>query len=413
VYYRSDARAAIGRPPGAEGARGGPSRSPEGLAADRSKLTAMISSEVQRTLVKSPPELWAEISDPESLARHLGEFGEIRITRVQPEQKVEWEGDRASGTVVIKPSGWGTKVKLTVTRELAPNADDVAALDDGDGPGPALAAAPPTPTPAADIATAGETEREPLLESAPQAEAARELTTAPELESAPEPEPASDQSPSVVEIDLSSEPQAAVTAAPAAAIEPAPQPERTERVEQASEPVARRGFFARLFARRRGAAPHPPAVPTPEVDRDDAQEPIPGEPVAEEPVSDEAVADELSADEPNADEPLADETPAADLSADELAADEPTVDEATGDEAIAVAALNDVSPDLPAPEPDRDDRVMPAAHERPADPAKGSQTGLAGELAAAEEVTAEQVHAVLTGVLDRLGSAHHRPFSRS
>ena len=79
----------------------------------------MISSEVQRTLVKSPPELWAELSDPAALARHLGEFGEIRITRVDPEQRVEWEAGDTSGSVVIKPSGWGTKVKLTVTRELA------------------------------------------------------------------------------------------------------------------------------------------------------------------------------------------------------------------------------------------------------------------------------------------------------
>src|ERR1700704_784715 len=79
----------------------------------------MISSEVQRTLVKSPPELWAELSDPAALARHLGELGEIRITRVEPEQKVEWEAGKTSGTVSIKPSGWGTKVKLTVTRELA------------------------------------------------------------------------------------------------------------------------------------------------------------------------------------------------------------------------------------------------------------------------------------------------------
>ena len=43
----------------------------------------MITSEVQRTLVKSPPELWSELSDPESLARHLGELGEVAITRVR------------------------------------------------------------------------------------------------------------------------------------------------------------------------------------------------------------------------------------------------------------------------------------------------------------------------------------------
>jgi len=78
----------------------------------------MISSEVQRTLVKSPPELWTELSDPDALARHLGELGEIRITRIDPEQKVEWEAEDTTGTVRLKPSGWGTKVTLTVTREI-------------------------------------------------------------------------------------------------------------------------------------------------------------------------------------------------------------------------------------------------------------------------------------------------------
>ena len=68
----------------------------------------MISSEVQRTLVKSPPELWAELSDPAALARHLGELGEIRITRAEPEKRVDWEADGTSGSVLIKPSGWGT-----------------------------------------------------------------------------------------------------------------------------------------------------------------------------------------------------------------------------------------------------------------------------------------------------------------
>lgn len=71
----------------------------------------------QRTLVKSPPELWAEVSDLQALARHLGEFGDIRITRLEPETTVAWEGDRASGTVELEPSGWGTKV--TLTAELA------------------------------------------------------------------------------------------------------------------------------------------------------------------------------------------------------------------------------------------------------------------------------------------------------
>ena len=72
-------------------------------------------SEVQanRTLVKSPPELWAELSDAETLARHLGDLGEIRITRTEPETAVAWEGEQISGTVDIAPSGWGTQVSLS------------------------------------------------------------------------------------------------------------------------------------------------------------------------------------------------------------------------------------------------------------------------------------------------------------
>src|SRR5690606_10445658 len=74
---------------------------------------AMPEPRAQRTLVKSPPELWAEITDVSSLARHLGGFGEIRITRVEAETTVAWEGDRARGTVELAPAGWGTKVTLT------------------------------------------------------------------------------------------------------------------------------------------------------------------------------------------------------------------------------------------------------------------------------------------------------------
>jgi hypothetical protein len=77
----------------------------------------------KRTLVKSPPELWSELSEVERLARHLGAFGDIKITKLEPERTVAWEGESASGTVSIEPSGWGTKVTLTAslpTAEPAP-----------------------------------------------------------------------------------------------------------------------------------------------------------------------------------------------------------------------------------------------------------------------------------------------------
>lgn len=97
--------------------------------------------EASRTLVKSPPELWAECSDAGSLARHLGEFGEITITRLEPETTVAWEGEHVSGTVQIEPSGWGTRVTLTAQRrgEAAEAPSEAEAIEEPDseaGPGP-------------------------------------------------------------------------------------------------------------------------------------------------------------------------------------------------------------------------------------------------------------------------------------
>lgn len=112
----------------------------------------MSSLQASRTLVKSPPELWAELSDLGSLARHLGEFGEIRITQVDPESRVEWEADRASGTVRLEPSGWGTRVVLTVdTPEPAadpgPEPEEPVAVAEAPEP----AEPDPSPEPLAEI----------------------------------------------------------------------------------------------------------------------------------------------------------------------------------------------------------------------------------------------------------------------
>ncbi len=126
------------------------------------------SSEVQRTLVKSPPELWAELSDPERLGHHLGELGEIRITSVEPETKIEWQTHDANGVVQLKPSGWGTKVTLSVTRN--PPAPDEQAE--------------PRPQPVALV------EPEPVIEPEPTPEPGPVATVEPEPEPLPvEPEP--------------------------------------------------------------------------------------------------------------------------------------------------------------------------------------------------------------------------------
>ncbi len=73
----------------------------------------MRESKASRTLLKSPPELWSEVSTATSLQRHMDQFGEIRITKLEPETAVAWEGEHARGTITLEVSGWGTKVSLT------------------------------------------------------------------------------------------------------------------------------------------------------------------------------------------------------------------------------------------------------------------------------------------------------------
>lgn len=106
-------------------------RGKDSCRAARNQLP-MTEHEASRTLVKSTPELWAECSDAASLARHLGAFGEIRITKLEPETAVAWEGEDARGTVTLEPSGWGTRVILTAIPQ--------AGGDPVDGPPPAESA---------------------------------------------------------------------------------------------------------------------------------------------------------------------------------------------------------------------------------------------------------------------------------
>jgi hypothetical protein len=78
--------------------------------------------ETRRTVVKSVPELWAELSEVALLAPMLGQFGEVRITRAVPEETIEWESDLARGCVELEPSGFGTRVRLTAELASAPTA---------------------------------------------------------------------------------------------------------------------------------------------------------------------------------------------------------------------------------------------------------------------------------------------------
>jgi hypothetical protein len=73
------------------------------------KPADVTSYEVSRTLVKSPPELWAEL-EGERLRAALGE-AVVRTT--DPERELAWEADGAAGLARLEPSSWGTKVTLT------------------------------------------------------------------------------------------------------------------------------------------------------------------------------------------------------------------------------------------------------------------------------------------------------------
>jgi hypothetical protein len=259
----------------------------------------MISSEAQRTLVKSPPELWAELGDPAALARHLGELGEIRIVRSEPERTVEWEAEGIKGTIQLTPSGWGTKVTLTATREA---------------PAPAPSTLEPAPEPSAS---------EP---SAPEP---------------PAPEPVREPAP-----ELQATPIAEVT--PSVAGTPFVEAEPPVESDVETEPEPRRGFFARFFRRRKEK---PTSAREPEQDPELRPEPA----LVPEPDSEQEEA--------------------------------PT----------------DSQPTESQPTESQPTESQPTE----------SQPDIVVELRALEESLAAETAALLTAVLDRLGAAHHRPFSRA
>jgi hypothetical protein len=69
----------------------------------------MATYEVSRTLVKSPPELWAELE-----GERLGTaMGALNVKATEPERELAWEADGTSGLARLEPSSWGTKVTLT------------------------------------------------------------------------------------------------------------------------------------------------------------------------------------------------------------------------------------------------------------------------------------------------------------
>ena len=77
----------------------------------------MAPVEVERTLVKSPPELWTEISSEESLGRWLGD---VSVEAADSPTRLEWKRSDSTGTIELEASGWGTKVRAVAKAKGVP-----------------------------------------------------------------------------------------------------------------------------------------------------------------------------------------------------------------------------------------------------------------------------------------------------
>src|SRR5436190_17287943 len=85
----------------------------QGISPRGRKRLRMPRFEVSRTLVKSPPELWAELG-PDCLEKAVGT---VSVDATQPEREMTFAGKGVHGTALLEPAGWGTKVTLTAETE--------------------------------------------------------------------------------------------------------------------------------------------------------------------------------------------------------------------------------------------------------------------------------------------------------
>jgi hypothetical protein len=74
--------------------------------------------ELERTLVKSPPELWDEIASQEALARWLPD---VRVSALDPPSRIEWNADGVRGVIELEASGWGTRIRAQAVTGDAPS----------------------------------------------------------------------------------------------------------------------------------------------------------------------------------------------------------------------------------------------------------------------------------------------------
>lgn len=321
----------------------------------------MPAYEVSRTLVKSPPEVWSELEKVERLAELLGD-GTIEIVDAKAESRIEWRGERASGTIEISASGWGTKVKLTA--EAAVVVDEVADLDV-----------------AAD-------EAKPVGEDLCAAEVEDVGDAASVVEDS-----------YLVEVVTDGEDEAVVE--PAASEKDAADADLAiERTTSTAEPTKRVGFWKRLF----GGADLKTTVelePVIEPGVDPGVEPE-SEPKTSPPAARVSKTQRESPSEPEV------ETEPESPSGPETETDPHLLSEAGSEpESLSEPVLE------PEPVSEQDTVTEPELVAEPEPEPNLEQSVSAESDCATGAVTAPlDYEAILTGVLDHLGSAHKRPFTQ-
>jgi hypothetical protein len=77
----------------------------------------VYSIEVERTLVRSPHELWDKLFDHPGIARWLGG---VQIDRVEPPTRIEWNFRSADGVIELAAAPWGTRVSARVMPAQGP-----------------------------------------------------------------------------------------------------------------------------------------------------------------------------------------------------------------------------------------------------------------------------------------------------
>jgi hypothetical protein len=77
----------------------------------------MPTIELERSLVKSAPELWDDLA---SESRLSGWLGEVRVSAAYPPHRLEWDARGASGVIELESAGLGTRVRVRADMDRLP-----------------------------------------------------------------------------------------------------------------------------------------------------------------------------------------------------------------------------------------------------------------------------------------------------